>query len=206
MGTAPLSVAVLAGGQSRRMGRDKALVEFGGRPLLDRVLERLRGIGDEVFVVASDRPAYAGFGVPVVPDRLPGGGALCGIHAAIATARNPHCLVVACDMPFLSPALLSYMAALPRDYDVLIPVLAAGHRGQGGAETLEALHAIYGKNCLPAIERRIAAGRLKVIEFFSDVRVRRIHEAAVRGYDPDLLSFVNANTPAEMARAREVGV
>ncbi|ACZ38452.1 molybdenum cofactor guanylyltransferase [Sphaerobacter thermophilus] len=193
----PLSVAILAGGQSRRMGRDKALLDVAGRALIEHVIERARPVASEMMLIASDRPAYARFGLRVVPDRCPQSGALGGIYTAIAEAEHPHCLVLACDMPFVNTDLLRYMAAVPRDYDVLVPSLAAERSTQGERETLETLHAIYGKSCLPAIERQLQEGILKVIGFFSQVRVKRIPEEEIRQYDPNLLSFYNANTPEE---------
>lgn len=202
-GATPLSVAILAGGQSRRMGRDKALLDVGGQPLLQHVLDRAGSLSDDVLVVATDRPEYARFDVRIVADRFPQTGALGGIYTAIAEAAHPHCLVLACDMPFLNTELLKYMAAQPRDYDVLVPSLSADRSDQGGKETLETLHAIYGKACLPAIERQLRDGTLKVISFFSEVRVRRIPEAVIRQFDPHLLSFFNANTPEEYEWARD---
>jgi molybdopterin-guanine dinucleotide biosynthesis protein A len=93
------------------------------------------------------------------------------------------------------------MANQPRDYDVLIPYLP-GESRQGRGFIYQTLHAIYGKGCLPAIERRLAAGRKQVIGFFDDVRVRPIDEATVRTFDPELRSFFNANTPEALAAAR----
>lgn len=196
-----VSVGVLAGGQSRRMGRDKALLPFEGQPLLSLVLDRVRDFADDLFIVASDRPEYERFGVPVVADQYPDSGSLGGIYTAIAHARNDYCLVVACDMPFLNPSLLGAMLKRERSYDVLVPALAAERSDQGGRETLETLHAIYSKRCLAPIERRLQAGRYKIIGFFDDVRVERISESELRQYDPALLSFFNANTPEEYAWA-----
>ncbi len=198
-----LSIAVLAGGQSRRMGKDKALLDFLGEPLLGRVLRRVSPLTDDLFIVAAGRPEYECFGVRQVPDRVPGTGALGGIFTAIAEARHERCLVLACDLPFVNPDLLRFMAEQPLDYDVLIPTLAAERSDQGGQETLETLHAIYSRACLPAIERQLQAGHYKVIGFFPDVRVRRLPEELVRRFDPELLSFFNANTPESYAWALE---
>lgn len=207
MGTrsVPLSAAVLAGGQSRRMGTDKALLPLrpGDPPLAEVVIERVHVVADEVFIVASDRPAYGNFGVPVVPDRFPDAGTLGGIATALGAARHPHCLVVACDMPFLDTGLLRWMANRPRTYDVLVPRLP-GESRQGGGFVFQTLHAIYGKGCLPAIERLLAAERRQVIGFFADVAVQAVDEATIRGIDPDLLSFFNANTPEAAAEARRL--
>lgn len=195
----PLSVAILAGGLSRRMGQDKALLQVQGRTLLERVIERASTIASEIFIVAYDRPEYERFGIRVVPDRFPQAGSLGGIYTGVSEAVHDACLVLACDMPFVNVALLSHMASLPRVYDVLVPALAAERSGQGGKETLETLHAIYGKACEPVMEERLRAGAFKIVEAFTRLRVRRILEAEIRAFDPELLSFFNANTPEEFA-------
>lgn len=197
-----LSLAILAGGQSRRMGQDKALLEFGGRPLVEQVAERAAAVAAEIFLVAPLRPEYERFAWRIVPDRFPQAGSLGGVYTALVEARHQFCLVLACDMPFVNPALLAYMAEQPRDYDVLVPALAADRSDQGGKETLETLHAIYSKHCLPAIERQLRDGIFKIIGFFSEVKVRRVPEDTVRRFDPQLLSFFNANTPDEFDWAR----
>jgi len=198
-----LSIAILAGGQSRRMGQDKALLDFLGEPLLNRILRRVRSLTDDVFVVATGRPEYERFRVPVVPDRLPGSGPLGGIYTALAEAKHDRCLVLACDLPFVNTGLLRFMAEQFADCDVLIPALAARRSDQGSDETLETLHAIYGRTCLPAIERQLRTGNHKIIAFFPHVRVRKVPEETVRRFDPELLSFYNTNTPEALAWAVE---
>ena len=202
---AGLSGAVLAGGLSRRMGTDKALLPLrpGDPPLAVIVVERLRSVGSDVFLVTPARPGYEALGAPLVPDAHPGAAALGGIATALAAATHDHCLVVACDLPFLNVELLRWMAAQPRDYDVLIPRLPGASR-QGGGLVYQTLHAIYGKACLPAINRRLAAGDLRVVGFFDEVRVRDVSEAEVRALDPDLRSFFNANTPEAAEEARRI--
>ena len=144
----PLSAAVLAGGQSSRMGRDKALLPLheGGPPLLRIVLDRLNLVARDVFVVATARPEYETFGVPIVPDDFVGGGALAGIYAALRNASQQHCLIVACDMPFLSIALLESMARESRDYDVLVPLTPGQSRQRSDGLIYQTLHAIYSKD------------------------------------------------------------
>lgn len=200
-----VTAAVLAGGMSRRMGTDKALLPLrpGEPPLLGLVLDRVARVADEVLLVASGRPEYAGFGVPVVPDQFPGAGTLGGIASGLAAAANRRCLVVACDMPFLSVPLLRWMAAEPFDYDVLVPLLP-GESRQGRGVVYQTLHAVYGRGCLPAIERRLGEDRRQVIGFFGDIVVRTVGEETVRGFDPLLRSFFNANTPEAVARARRM--
>jgi molybdenum cofactor guanylyltransferase len=195
-----LSAAVLTGGQSRRMGTDKALLPVGGTPLVQRVLEVVAAVAEDVQIV-GDRPAYHQFGVPVVADRFPDAGALGGIATAIEAARCERVLVVACDMPLISRRLLRAMADEPQDYDVLVPVTAAERSQQGGDVTYETLHAIYTRACLDAIRSSLAQGRRRVVGFFPSVTVRQLPEGWVRQYDPDLRSFLNANNPAELEYA-----
>jgi molybdenum cofactor guanylyltransferase len=194
-----ISVAILAGGQSRRMGRDKALLRVGSSTLLELVAERVKPLGAELFVVGSAREAYEELGVRVVADLRPGSGSLGGVYTALKTARYERCLVVGCDMPFLSRRLLHYMCGLPFDYDVLVPVLGGERSNQGLERTFETLHAIYARTALPAIERRIDRGAFKIADLIGDVLAREIDEATVRSFDPELRSFFNANTPDDFA-------
>lgn len=187
-----LSAAVLTGGQSRRMGFDKALAEIDGTPLLKRTLDVLRSISDDVFAVGF-RPEYQGFGVPVHHDSAPERGPLGGIADALRVAEHEHVLVVACDMPFLSVNLLEALAGEPRDYDVLVPVADGG---------LQPLHAIYSGRCLAAISARLRRGDLRVTGFYADVRVRTLDSTWIRRHDPYLWSFVNTNTVADLEGAR----
>jgi molybdopterin-guanine dinucleotide biosynthesis protein A len=200
-----LSAAVLAGGMSRRMGRDKALLPLtpDGASMIQLVLEQVRQVADDVTIIASDRPEYANLGARVVPDAFPGAGTLGGIATALGAARHERCLVVACDMPFLHGGLLAAMAAWPGAWQVLVPVIA-GESRQGSGEIAQTLHAIYARSCLSAIERKLAAGQNKVIGFFDEVVVERIPEDVVRRHDPGLASFFNANTPDAFAAAQAI--
>ena len=200
----PLSAAILAGGQSARMGTDKARLRLrpDGPTLIELVLAAVRTVADDVTIIANDE-RLAGLNLPIIPDNFPNTGALGGIEAAVAHARHDHCLVVACDMPFLSPPLLRALAAVPRDYDVLAPRLTVGANRQGQSDGVyETLHAIYGKGALPAIRVQLAEGRYRVIGFFPQVRVRAFPEERVHALDPVLRSFFNANTPTRLAEAR----
>lgn len=194
---APLGGVILAGGQSRRMGQTKALLRLtpAGPTLIERVLATLRTVTAEVVVVTNAPETYAFLGCPLVADQFPGLGALAGIQAGLAAGGHEHALVVACDMPFLNPALLAAMAAEPRDYDVLAPCRADG--------AVETLHAIYGRACLEPMTDQLRGGAGRVIGFFPRVRVRTLDEPWLRQYDPDLRSFDNLNTPEELALAQE---
>jgi molybdopterin-guanine dinucleotide biosynthesis protein A len=145
-------------------------------------------------VVANDR-LFAVAGARLVPDRYPGAAALGGIYSAVAAAGHERVIVVGCDMPFLSTGLLAYLLALSADYDVVAP------RVEGYPEPL---HAVYSRACLAAIQPRVEAGRLKIIGFYEDVRVRYVDEPELRALDPDLRSFRNVNTPELVREALEI--
>ncbi|MBI3521793.1 MAG: molybdenum cofactor guanylyltransferase [Chloroflexi bacterium] len=186
-----LSAAVMAGGKSRRMGEDKAWLDLGdGRPIIQRALDVLRSVADDVLIVAND-PRYATLGVRVVPDRFPDGGALGGIATGVSAALHDRVLVCACDMPFLAEAM--WRALLARDGDVVIPRIGGEY---------ETLHAVYAKACVPAMESALRAGRMRVISFFDDVGVTAVDEAELRAIDPELRAFTNVNTPDDLASAR----
>jgi molybdopterin-guanine dinucleotide biosynthesis protein A len=190
------SAAILAGGNSSRMGTNKALLEVGGRSMLCRTANLLRIRVDDLFIVADDAAPYVGLGLPVTPDIHPGCGAVGGIHAALRHAAHPLVLCVACDMPLLGPGVIELLlsSARPGD-DALVPRIG------GWAEPLLA---VYGRGATAAFERAILAGRLKVMDALDGLRVRFVDEAELRVADAELHSFVNVNTPGELAAARAV--
>lgn len=184
----PVTGVVLAGGASRRMGRNKAFLELAGRPLIAHVLDRMGEVCEEVLIVANDVPRYADLGVRVVPDVFPGVGVLGGLHAGLQAAGHDLILAVGCDMPFLNPALLRAFVAWAEGYDV------AALRQDNQVETL---HAVYRRSCLSPMEAAIRAGQKRIISFFPHVRVRYISPEEVLLLDPGLRSFRNVNTLEE---------
>lgn len=190
-----LTAAVLAGGMSSRLGRDKALLELGGQTLLARAIATLHGIASEVLVIGPlERQPYAA-GARVVPDAYPSTGPLGGIATALVAAAASRVLVVACDMPFLHVGLLAYLRDLDPAADATVP------RTNGKTEQM---HAIYGKSCLPVIQEQLAAGHYRVGRVLERVAVRYVDEPELRAIDADLRSFVNINTPAELAAAERL--
>jgi len=185
---------VLAGGESRRMGRNKAFLELGGRPLVRIVVDRLMEVCSEILIVTGEVGSYVGLGVAVVEDRFQDVGVLGGLHAGLAAASNDLTLAVGCDMPFLKPKVLRAFAAWAEGYDVAI----LRHNGY-----LEPLHGAYRRSCLQPIEAAIRAGKRRVVSFFPRVRVRAITLAEVAPLDPQLESFRNLNTPEEWEMAKE---
>jgi len=198
-----LTVVVQAGGQSSRMGEDKALKPFLGRPLIQRVIERLAPIANEVVVTTNRPEAYAFLGLRLASDRIAGRGALGGLHTALDAAKTSLVAVVACDMPFASATLIEHARELmlTTDLDVVIPESTEG---------LEPLHAVYRRvTCLPAIVEAINADAWKVVSWFPKVQVRILSREECRPMTEDGLAFWNLNTPEEFAegerRASEAG-
>ena len=190
-----LTICVQAGGESRRMGRDKALMPFLGRPLIQRVVDRLSPIADEIIVTTNNPDDYRFLGLPLFPDLKPGRGALGGLYTALSSATCEAVAVVACDMPFASPKLIEAASKLllKEEADVVIPDSGGG---------LEPLHAVYRREtCIPAIEAAIEADLWKLISWFPQVKVRVLQPDEVKSYDPSGLAFWNLNTPEEFAEA-----
>ena len=195
------SAVVLAGGLSRRMGQDKRRLRLWGAEgpsLLEHTVHVVAQLCAEVVVVLNDPGAWGDLPARLVPDVYPDGGALGGIYTGLAAAAHEYALAVACDMPFLSPELLSAMLAHPRDYDVLVPRSPQPGAARNALD-VEPLHAIYGKACLEPMRTTLESGRRQIAAFFPQVRVAYIEPETIRRYDPTGRSFANVNTPEQMA-------
>jgi len=193
-----LSIVVQAGGGSRRMGQNKALLPFLGKPLVARVVDRLSFLGEETLVI-SNPPAEVEFlGIPVFEDLLPGRGALGGLYTALSVASQPLVAVVACDMPFANAMLLAALRDQLRsdDFDLAVPQSAEG---------LEPMHAVYRREtCLPAVQRALEAGEQRMISFYPMVKPRIFAVEEVRPFDPEQLTFINVNTPEDFQQAEQM--
>src|SRR5688500_10758972 len=178
-----ISVAIMAGGQSSRMGRNKALVEVGGKPIIERILERVSDLGSEIMLVTATPEIYAHLPVPPVLDLYPGKGPLGGIYTALTYAKFEHTLVVSCDQPFLNSDFLRYLIALREGFDVIVPLDRENYP--------QSMQALYSKQCLEPMRQRLDEDRLKVIGFFPNVRVREVTGDEIDRFDAERLSFMN---------------
>ncbi|MGH2705554.1 MAG: molybdenum cofactor guanylyltransferase [Actinomycetota bacterium] len=185
--------AVLAGGPARRMGRDKALLDWEGTPLAVRVVNRLREALGEVVVVAKRTRPLEELGLRVVADPLEVQTPLAGILAALREAGGRPVFVVACDMPFVNPSLVRRIVELAEGYEAGAPVKAG---------RLEPLHALWGPQAEPAILHSIEAGDLAAHRVLERLELRRIEEPEWRPLDPGGRSFANANTPQDLEKLR----
>ncbi|PYQ37676.1 MAG: molybdenum cofactor guanylyltransferase [Acidobacteria bacterium] len=184
---------ILAGGNSTRMGTDKAFVMLEGRTLLARALEVCRTVTSDVRIV-GDRKKFAPF-APVVEDVFPGCGPLAGIHAGLRDSETDWNVVLAVDLPFVSPALLLFLVAQARESRAMVTVPRAG-------EGWQPLCAIYRRAFADAAETALRAGRYKIDALFDESLIRPVGEEDLRraGFSPEV--FRNLNTPKELAEAR----
>src|SRR5215468_3181256 len=171
---------IQAGGKSTRMGgRPKALMELGGRRIIDRVVDVVREVTDDLLIVTNTSEVYASLGLPMVPDLFPDHGSLGGIYTGLRAASRDTIFTVACDMPFLTPDVARLVIDRAPLADVVVPM-------SGGR--FETLHACYAKSCLGPMESKLRAGQLKIAGFFDAVRVLTIAEDEVARFrSPDLV-------------------
>ena len=185
---------IQAGGRSTRMGGEpKALLELAGKRIVERVVDALSAVLDDLLVVTNTPERYEFLHLPMVADRYPDGGSLGGIFTGLEAAGGDAAFTVACDMPFLSPDVVRLVLARAGDADVVIPCV----NGQ-----YETMHALYAKACLAPMEARLRAGQLRIVGFFPDVRVLEIDAAAFARHRAPEVAFMNVNTPDELAQAR----
>jgi molybdopterin-guanine dinucleotide biosynthesis protein A len=186
---------VVAGGRSRRMGRDKALLPWRSGTLLDHAVTRLRAACDEVVLLTGDATRYAELGLPVVHDAWPDAGPLGGLLAGLERLGPTRAgLFLAVDVPHAGVDLLSFLAEAGEGWDAAVPVLEAGP---------EPLCALYRGSCAPAVRARLAAGERRLTCFWPDVRVRRVGPEELRRFGPPEVVFANLNTPADLERGAD---
>ena len=193
-----ISAVILAGGQGRRLGgKEKSQLKLGQQTLLERSLEAMASLSDDVIVVINDQEPLGKLKARIINDVIPGSGALSGLHAGLTAARHDYALVIACDMPFLNMRLLRYMVVIVPGYDAIVP------QWQGN---LEPLHALYARTCLPAIETLLHSGGKRIFDFYLQVNVRYLERGEITLFDPEGLTFFNVNTPADWERAQEIQI
>jgi molybdopterin-guanine dinucleotide biosynthesis protein A len=187
---------VFAGGESRRMGRDKALLEIGGATLLQRAVNLVRRAGGAPFVVGRRRPPQQVAGARQIDEASRAGRPACGplmaLRWGLADSGAERVLALACDVPFVTVDLIHYLMAQSEGVDVVVPRC-------GGV--MHVLTAVYAPDCMPAIDRRLAAGQLAVHALLEDLRVRIIDEEELTRFGGARL-LENINTPAQLARAK----
>ena len=184
---------ILAGGQSSRMGSNKALLPYRGGRFIEAIHRQLLELFPEVILVTNNPEQYEFLHCRKVADCYPGMGALAGLHAGLFHATRPHIFAVACDMPYLNSTLIRRLVVQRNNADVVIP------EGENG---LEPLHALYGKGCIPFMKQALDADRRRIVSFFPQVRVHQFSRELVATIDPAFDSFRNVNTPSDYYHLR----
>jgi molybdopterin-guanine dinucleotide biosynthesis protein A len=184
---------ILAGGKSRRMGKDKSFLEVGQSAMIQLVATELKKVFKEILIAGGSEETGRRLGLKVVADLIPGGGPLSGIHAALNASSHDKCLVVPCDMPFLKAEMASLMVSLAQGYEVAVPTDGVYY---------QPLFAVYDRSCIKVIEQALRAGRYKVVDFYPQVRVNYVNEKLLNELADTGRAFFNVNTPADLHQAR----
>lgn len=186
---AEISGVILAGGKSRRMGRNKAILTVRQQSLLDIMIDKMKSIFRYVTLSGSQATAYQ-TGLPVLEDIYPDCGPLAGIHAALKQTGGRGVFVIGCDMPLVPAGLIRYICS-HNGADIVVPRLG---------DYLEPLCALYYKSCLPLIEQALSQGRYKITGFFPRAQVKYLTAEEISRFAPPEEAFFNINTPEDWAR------
>ena len=182
---------ILAGGASRRMGTDKSQLHIEQQTFTERIAETLLEITDSVSVVGRDSDVSS---LPSVADVYPKWGALGGIHAALAACKREWAIVVACDLPFVTSELFSYLAAQRMDHDAVVPI-----QEDGRPQPLAALY--RAATCLPQATALIETGKRRPLDLLDTVKTRWVAFDELRNFARAQSFFVNINTPEDYSEA-----
>jgi molybdenum cofactor guanylyltransferase len=185
---------ILAGGKSSRMGRNKAFLEWEGRPLIERSLQVFRSIFSEIMISTNHPELYEQYGEKMVTDIFLDQGPLGGLHACLREARYDYSLFVACDMPFINSEVIRFLAGLTGEEMAIVPKLSDG---------VHPLHAFYHRGCIPILEKRLEAKRLKLINIFDEFPVRYVSEQEFRWFPDIKRVFSNVNTLQEWEELKQ---
>jgi molybdenum cofactor guanylyltransferase len=188
-----ICAVILAGGQSRRMGFNKALLKVGGQPLIQILVNRIRPLTDRILISSNEESSYRFLDIPVIPDRFRGHGPLAGFHSAMLWDVRSYYLMLACDLPNLQEPLLRNLISLAGGFDATIPRTKDG--------LAHPLCAVYRRTCLPYVERALKRGANKVIGNFLDssLSIRWVGPEEGHFEDSDL---ANINTPEDLSQLK----
>lgn len=181
---------ILAGGKSSRFGSNKALAQYQGMPMVQRIAGCLAPLFSELLLVTNTPEQYEFLGWPMTGDRYAECGPMAGIHAALSTVRQPAIFACGCDMPLVDAGLVRFLCSLAPGWDVVLPRLSEGP---------EPLYAVYSKKALPVIEENLRRGRRKIGLLFAALKVREVHEDEILTVVPDLTTFHNINRQHDLA-------
>jgi molybdopterin-guanine dinucleotide biosynthesis protein A/molybdopterin converting factor small subunit len=186
------SAVILTGGRSSRMGWPKALLPFDDQPLIAHIVRMLRKLFMDIVVVAAPEQTLPQLPVTLVRDDVPFQGPVGGIYYGLNAARGEFCFVTSCDVAFINISLITKLLSYISDYDVVVPEWE---------RRLQPLHAVYRRSVMPLLREQLERGELRPIFLYDKVRTRKVAEQEIRSDDPEGLSFLNMNTPADYEAA-----
>ena len=201
----PVTGVILAGGTSRRMGQNKALLQLGDDPLIAHVIRLMRLATDELLLITNNPAEYAHLGLQMHRDMIPDAGALGGIYTGLMHASHDAVLCVACDSPFLQPKLLTYLVSVLGEYDAVMPYTYKAPLSDNEAAriTLQTLCAAYSKRCcLSIIELMLQESELRVHALQERANILTLAPEIWKTYDSEGHSFFNVNTPEDFEKAQ----
>ncbi len=181
---------ILAGGKSRRFGKNKAFIPIDGVPLIERVVSVMASVFEHRLLITNTPEEYGYLGLPMVEDLIKGLGPLGGIYTGLETIPHDAAFFVACDMPCLNGQLMRHMVGLRTGYDAVVPRID---------RMFEPLYALYARTMLGPLKGAVESGLRQILDLFSRIRVRYVEEDVIRGFDRDLRCFVNVNRPEDLA-------
>jgi len=184
---------ILSGGKSIRMGKNKAFIQVEGVPIIERIHNLFRELFQEVIIVTNETDLFSNFDSKIYSDLIPDKGALGGLYTGIVLSSFYYSFCVACDMPFIKRSVVQYLIENVANEDVIVPRTKDG---------LQPLHAIYSKNCVDPIRKKIGEGKSKIIDIYDQVNVKIVDEKDFLCFDPRRESFINVNTPEELVSLR----
>lgn len=192
---------ILAGGSSRRMGKNKALMPLGCATLIEHTLCRMQSVTTNLLLITNTPSLYGHLGVRMYTDLIPNMGALGGIYTGLTHADNPAAICVACDMPLLQPRLLSYLTTVLGEDDAAVPYV---ENPDSPVPKFQTLSAVYSKKCLSTIKQMFVEGELRVHALYNRISVRVVPPSEWRQFDPHGHSFFNINTPEDFNIVRRI--
>jgi molybdopterin-guanine dinucleotide biosynthesis protein A len=182
------SAVILTGGKCSRMGRPKALLPFNGEPLIVYIVRALQHLFPDIVVVAAPEQELPQLPATLVRDEVPFQGPVGGIYYGLKATEKEVCFVTSCDVAFPNFSLIANLVSQISAYDVVVPYWQ---------NRFQPLHAVYRRSVLPLLREQLERGELRPIFLYDKVRTYKIGEEEIRRFDPEGLSFLNMNTPAD---------
>ena len=186
---------ILAGGSSKRYGKNKAFLKIGSARLIDSIIQEMKTIFKRVILITNEKKKYEYLEVPIVEDLVKGLGPLGGIYTGLMSIPDQAGFFVACDMPLINRQLVRYMVDIKGNHRAVVPAVA---------DKIEPLHAIYFQSCLKPIRHLIDSNRYQVRLFYDYIPVRYVKEDEIRKFCCPSKAFLNINTPDEFAKIQSL--